>query len=206
MEHLKRRILVRTWGGHTVDILDPKPGDFQPKVIAHHLSLQNRYIGATEHGYSTAQHSVYVLQMVESIWRSANNGAHAPTVVRMQALLHDAEETYTGDIISPIKRDYRATPLKDLGSRLRGDILQAFGVPRTMFNPIDIAHNQVSAAEARDLMFINPQEWGLPEPAESIKIVPWAARFAEQRFLGELNRLMNILDQEKTLALMQEHG
>lgn len=161
MEQNSRRILVRTFTGHAFDILNTKPSDFNIKDIAHHLSLQNRFIGATQHGYSTAQHSVYVMQMIDRLW----GPKPVPTVVLLQALLHDSEEAYTGDFITPIKRDRIAGgALQEIGNHLRGDILEAFHLPRIMVGQIKTADNLVCAAEVRDLMHMAPSNWGVAGP------------------------------------------
>lgn len=196
MQNDNRKILVRTWTGHAFDILHPQEGDIRIKDVAHHLSLQNRFIGATDRGYCTAQHSIYVMQMLTWLL----GGHRLPTELLLQVLLHDSEEAYTGDFITPIKRDrYAGGPLQEIGNHLRGDIFQAFGLSRNMTGMIKTADSLVCAAEVRDMMHMDPREWGLPEPRTPDKIVPWSATFSEQRFLGEFNLLMNELQQERAL-------
>jgi len=63
--------------------------------IAHHLATINRYGGAAIFPYSVAQHSV---ALSVAIW----DATHDP-VLCLDALFHDAEEAYTGDLRTPIK-------------------------------------------------------------------------------------------------------
>lgn len=70
--------------------LDPRPEDFSPEDIAHHLSMICRYGGATRFFYSVAEHSEIVSR-------------HVPEEFAFHALLHDAAEAIVGDTIKPIK-------------------------------------------------------------------------------------------------------
>lgn len=64
--------------------------------IAHHLSLINRFTGATRRPYSVAEHSLLVSEIAQ---RNAFSRA-----VQLAALMHDAHEAYTQDVSSPAKR------------------------------------------------------------------------------------------------------
>ena len=65
-------------------------------VIAHSLSLTNRYNGHTLRPYSVAEHSLLVCDIVAA----AGLDCHA----QMLALLHDAHECLCGDVVAPVKR------------------------------------------------------------------------------------------------------
>ena len=71
--------------------LDPKSEEVDIKDIAHSLAFQCRFNGHSNYFYSIAQHSVIVSKIV------SKDQAFA-------ALLHDAAETYIGDMVSPLKR------------------------------------------------------------------------------------------------------
>ena len=64
-------------------------------VIAHSLSIINRFTGHATRPYSVAEHSLLVCDIVASNGHSA----HA----QRAALMHDAHEAITGDVASPIK-------------------------------------------------------------------------------------------------------
>jgi len=63
--------------------------------IAHHLALINRFGGGTIYPYSVAQHSV---ALSVAVWDDRQN----PWLC-LDALFHDAEEVYLGDIRLPMK-------------------------------------------------------------------------------------------------------
>jgi hypothetical protein len=63
--------------------------------IAHHLSLINRFTGATTRPYSVAEHSLLCSEIAQ------REGA-APGL-QMAMLMHDAHEAYTTDLSSPAK-------------------------------------------------------------------------------------------------------
>lgn len=67
------------------------------ETVATSLSRLNRFLGYTLSGYSVAQHSVLVSQLVKT---------DSPQV-RLAALLHDAHESIIGDITSPVKAALR---------------------------------------------------------------------------------------------------
>ncbi|MEQ9278155.1 MAG: hypothetical protein RLN83_01560 [Balneola sp.] len=77
-----------------VDPFDLKPEDICIKDIAHHLARICRWNGGVNGFYSVAEHSIKVAASV------------APEF-RLWALLHDASETYIGDITRPVKQRLR---------------------------------------------------------------------------------------------------
>lgn len=98
MREAKGKMMLRmkmTASGKVFDLHRPHPDDIDSLDIAHGLSQICRYNGRTPIFYSVAQHSLLV----------ASLAAHAdePPTVTLAALLHDAAEAYTGDIIRPLK-------------------------------------------------------------------------------------------------------
>lgn len=84
--------------GRELRALDPRPEDIDIRDIAHHLSLVNRFGGATPYPYSVAHHSLAVADLLE------------PYGLGKEGLLHDAAEAYLGDMIKAVKvhlPDYR---------------------------------------------------------------------------------------------------
>lgn len=77
--------------GRELRALDPRPEDIDIRDIAHHLSLVNRFGGATPYPYSVAHHSLAVADLL------------APHGLEREGLMHDAAEAYLGDMIKAVK-------------------------------------------------------------------------------------------------------
>lgn len=74
---------------------DPDPGKLEPDFLAESLSTEFRYSGATEPLISVAEHSVYAARLAQE----AGYGLD----MQMYALIHDAAEAFTGDMLKPLK-------------------------------------------------------------------------------------------------------
>ena len=108
------------------------------------LALSNlcRFNGQSRHFYSVAQHSVLVSEYLRQ---------HFPAQsLELQGLLHDAVETYLGDLVRPVK------VLMPEFSRLEDQILRAifaqYRVPGELCLEVKIADDAVLWAEKRDLL------------------------------------------------------
>lgn len=118
------RAWQRMLSGRRLDLLDPSPLDVEIEDIAHGLARVARWNGQTmgEHPYSVAAHSI----LVERLYARLN--PRAPARERLTALLHDAPEYVTGDIISPFKAaigiDYKA-----FEQRLAAAVHMRFSIP-----------------------------------------------------------------------------
>lgn len=93
------RAWQRMLSGRRLDLLDPSPLDVEIEDIALGLSRVARWNGQTigDHGFSVAQHCVLVVDLV----RRAE--PEAPRPLLLAALLHDAGEYVTSDLITPFK-------------------------------------------------------------------------------------------------------
>src|SRR5262245_62370351 len=91
------RAWQRMLSGRRLDLLDPSPLDIEIADIAHGLARVARWNGQTSgaHIFSVAQHTLLV---------DALACARAPLDrrVRLEILLHDAQEYVVGDMISPV--------------------------------------------------------------------------------------------------------
>lgn len=93
------RAWQRMLSGRRLDILSPSPLDIEIEDIALGLSRVARWNGQTvgDHGYSVAQHSILVAELV------ASETPSAPAKCLLAALLHDAPEYVTSDLVTPFK-------------------------------------------------------------------------------------------------------
>lgn len=174
-----------TFTGRFLQLDEIKPEDICIEDIAHSLSMQCRYNGHVGVFYSVAQHSVLSSLLV-------------PERLALAALLHDAAEAYTGDVISPIKCGM--PQMQALEARFNAVIervfdLQLTAADRAMIRRADL---QMLAAERRDLWDHDAHDWKLEEMAPMFigvfsQIKPWEPKFAESAFRSwfseyELNR------------------
>lgn len=99
-EHVAKRMrgrwggnpgVMSTWGGKRVNLINFKPHMVDIGDIAHALSKQCRFNGHINRIFTVAEHSLIGAMMADT------------PELRMEALLHDAGEAYTGDIILPFK-------------------------------------------------------------------------------------------------------
>lgn len=90
----KQDTFLPTWGAHRFRYDKPDPDHVTIEDIAVSLSRQARFNGHTKFPYWVAIHSVEVSYLV-------------PEECALEAFLHDAAESYMGDMISPLKAFFR---------------------------------------------------------------------------------------------------
>lgn len=158
--------------------LDPRPEEVCIEDIAHHLSNECRYNGATRAFYSVAQHSVYVSRLV-------------PPELALWGLLHDAAEAYCKDIPKPLKRwPAFAAVYGPIEARIMAAVCDHFGLPREQPPEVKLADVRVLLAEKRDLRGPSPRRWeeeGIEPMAELI--TPWEPQLARGAFHARFNQV-----------------
>ena len=166
---------------------DPKTEDIDIKDIAHSLSLTCRYNGHGKYLYSVAEHCIRMVDIV-----SENN--------KLWALLHDAAETYIGDICKPIKNysyynweegydDFRH--VEDVERKILYKIAEKFNLNHKFLHvyPKEVyeADMIMAATEKRDIMVDSGLKWRkLPEPLKD-RILPMYS--VEEIFLETFEKL-----------------
>jgi len=110
--------------GRRLDLLDPTPVDVEIEDIAHGLAFVARWNGQTrgDWPYSVAEHSL----LVEELFRRVDPAA--PARWCLAALLHDAPEYVSGDMISPVKAAV-GPGYSALDDRLAAAVHLRFGLP-----------------------------------------------------------------------------
>ena len=86
---------LETYTGRIVDVTAPDTKTIDLLDIAHGLSMQCRFNGHVRTFYSVAEHCVLVARALRE-WGYDNR-------IQLLGLLHDAAETYVGDIIRGVK-------------------------------------------------------------------------------------------------------
>ena len=112
-----------TYTGKKFHIFDPSLDEIDIADIAHSLSLICRYGGHLPEHYSVAQHSVLVSNLV-------------PENIALEALLHDAEEAYTGDMIRPFKKHPAMSFFNTVGINIEQRINKKFNLSKKFYKKL----------------------------------------------------------------------
>jgi hypothetical protein len=167
---------MMTFTGRHVFPLALKPEDVDIRDIAHHTAMQVRYNGSVRVFYSVAEHMIHVSEAI-----------HHMTGDRMKALqglLHDANETYTGDMIRPVKNSLKENFAfwKQMEDNNERAICEKFGIPFPLDPIVKECDKRIIVNEKMALFGKNkPWDWNY-EPLE-IKIAGWDWADAEKFYL-----------------------
>lgn len=140
--------------GGRFDLANPDPRDVSVDDMATALAHTARFSGHAG-PYSVAHHSLVVAELVSSY-------------ERLEALIHDAHEAYTGDMITPL---YNALPpyahlaLAHLAQRVQTAIRQRLGLPAEATCVLHYADRLALEAERR--VFFPGSDWGDSEFIEA---------------------------------------
>ncbi|MEW6648186.1 MAG: hypothetical protein AB1450_13385 [Pseudomonadota bacterium] len=151
---------IETYTGLTVDLANPDPRTISADDIAHALSRIQRFGGHTNVPYSVAQHSVLVAEIAHRLYPSPDG------LLERQALLHDAQEAYLGDMVHPLKTiPSVANAWNWLEAQMARVIHLALGVQRPDQAATQRVHHcdrLALAIEARELKVSRGEGWDLP--------------------------------------------
>ncbi len=173
-------MLAHTWSGVAYDPLRPTVDVIRIEDIAHSLARLPRYLGHTQDTYSVGQHCVIVSHLVR------------PAAAR-QALLHDADEAYLGDMIAPLKAQASMAKFRAVAALWSGVIATAFGLPLELDAEVQDIDQRIRINEARDLYPPGRvPAWaleGTPLPLRGKPITPWRAWDTEAQFHRRFEQL-----------------
>lgn len=136
---MKGNFWFTTYTGKYFDLGEPTVDMVDIRDIAASLSRQCRFNGHCRTFYSVAEHSIHVADSL-------------PGHVAIYGLLHDAHESYIGDMTAPNKAFFRTVPItaqrmEQLEHALDAVIYRALGLPM----PTDAVHREVKTADMRML-------------------------------------------------------
>ena len=187
MGEIGDRAWQRMLSGRRLDILNPSPLDIEIEDIALGLSRLARWNGQThgEHGYSVAQHSILVTELV------ATNSPDMPVQCLLAGLLHDGPEFVTSDLVTPFKKAVGKGYI-ELEARMAEAIHTAFGLPAVLPEQwraaVDSADRLAAFLEAVHLAGFSELEarrlFGWKKSMPAIEIDPWSSAIAREKFLA----------------------
>lgn len=178
---------IETHTGRDFWPLTPASEDVDIEDIAHHLSNQCRFAGATKRHYSVAEHSLRVCDLLRE-WG-------CPTEVQLWGLLHDAAEAYLLDLPTPLKRAPRFAAFEEAEERLMLAICTRFELPFEKPVIVRAADGVLLATEVRDLMPNKPEHWSkleyAPHGTRIPDLVPFNPEHVRSVFLKRFFELFN---------------
>lgn len=150
-----------TFSGRTVDLENPDLSAFDIDDVARPLAYQCRFVGNTIAFYSVAQHSVLASYL-------------APSGFEYDALMHDAEEAFTGDWPTPWKVRIGRDAIDAAIAPLKREVALRFDTRYPQPKEVKLADQRALATELRDLCAPHRVNWkDLPAPArDTIEPLP----------------------------------
>jgi hypothetical protein len=168
--------VMLTFSGRTVDLERPDFAGFRIEDVARPLAYQCRFVGNTRAFYSVAQHSVLASRL-------------APPGFAYDALMHDAEEAFTGDWPTPWKVRIGRDAVRAAVAPLKDALARRFGLRRPEPKEVKLADQRALATELRDLLAPHRVDWrDLPAP-DPEPIVPLDPDAAMRAFLDRYREL-----------------
>ena len=160
--------------------LDPRAEEVDIDDIATALSHQGRYYGHTRHYYSTAQHSTEMAR-----WFMAKRDAP----MAREALLHDGQEAYVGDVIRPLKPFLPG--YAEIEGRCEVAVRRRFGLAEEMPAAVKQADRQILVDEMIALFPADAlARFGLAMRARlGLEIRPLFPTVARDRFMATFREL-----------------
>ena len=174
---------MATFGGHAVFPLGLKVEEIRLTDIAHALSQQARYNGHTKYPYWVGQHCVLISRALERDGQS----------LQMQriGLLHDASETYTGDLTKPMKNSikHKLEPVgmggmwKEIEHEIEAKIAERFHLPYPWPFIVEEYDTRITQDEKAALFVKQDAVWTIPLPPLNVRIEECSWRLCEADFL-----------------------
>lgn len=170
---------IGTYTGKKFFLLKPRLKDIDIKDIAHGLALQCRWTGQCRFHYSIAQHSYYCSFL-------------GPDNEALDRLMHDASESFMGDMNRPLKHFTDAgVAYRKQEAVIQHLICKKFGLSLLEPSSVKIADNQMLMTEKKQLL--KPADWmgvwGDQNAIVKIKITKWSPEKAEKMFLKRFKEL-----------------
>jgi len=148
--------LMRTVSGRMIDVERFEVSAFDPRDVAHSLSMQCRFNGHTKRFYSVAEHCLYVADLCHG----------AGVDAEFWGLMHDAAEAYIGDVTRPMKS--LAPRLDEVEVKILHTIAKACGLSWPAPTVVWASDNRMLAAEAEQLLEATAIEFPMINQVEPV--------------------------------------
>ena len=177
--HISGSSILTYPSGLYVNPLDLDPALVRVEDVAHHLSRQARFSGATSgaYAYSVAQHVCLCAYLAQ---------AHGGPELQYAALHHDDAEYVLQDLVRPLKEDpYFGKSYRGAEKRAEKVLAEVFGFEYPFPEIVKEIDLQMLALERDNLLHPNG-EWEILEGVERPTIpelVPWTPNKARANYL-----------------------
>lgn len=162
-----------TANAHQVDMRYPRLGAITLADIGHHLSIINRFCGATCRPYSVAEHSLLVVEILQREFELED--PHA----LFAGLMHDAHEAYTNDVSTPAKGEIEGWAAFE--GRFERTVRSAFALATAAYTHRLAIKQADLIALATERAQLLPKHAGLWEVLVHVEPVTWVDLMSPQR-------------------------
>ena len=172
---------MATTAKNKFDFLDLTSNKFDMREIANSLSMLCRFNGHVPTFYSVAQHSVLVSNL-------------CPKRHKLTGLLHDAMETYIGDIVSPLKQQVEICGFtaEEYEQLLWEKFSEQYNVPKKIPEVVKLADIEATLQEAV-FLGMDISEWELGKPNSKFPMdKAWSWYEAKIEFLTTLKKVATL--------------
>lgn len=205
LEELVEQCWLHTFSGYKLNLVKPTSKAISSRDMGRGLAYTFRYNAQSLIPVSVAEHSVVLSLYFAKIG--------APVELQYFALLHDAAEYATGDIVRPLKILLKATVpwWSVLEDNLEAVIWRKFGISAedaARFKPlVKKADTAILHNEHDEIMSPSEHSWGLtgkplPLARLGLKLQGWSPKRAEWEFMRRLGRLQKRLGLELELEVI----
>jgi len=179
---------IQTFTGKKFDIENPRVEDVDIIDIAHGLANQCRFNGQCKRFYSVAEHSLLMSLLIDN--------EYAQYDIPRYALLHDASEAYTGDMITQLKNSEHMNGFREIEKNLQATIYESFRLSPHQPEIISLLDRALLYKEAEQMMYdVTAWEGWEEQKSRGVDIIftPYflAPQDAESSFLRQFNDLFN---------------
>ncbi len=155
--------------------------DVRIEDIAHALSIEPRFGGHARAPYSVAEHCCHVYDLMCSYGTTSVPGP-------LGALLHDAHEAYTKDVMKPLRRTPGMEGYEQIAKRAQSVIECRYGLERLKdIHRRDIKQFDMAMLkrEAAEFMHSKGADWQWPDCMVGRSMAPqlWTWEEAKEEFL-----------------------
>ena len=173
---LKREEYITTFTGKRFHMFNATEKELDIIDAAHALSLQCRFNGHTSHFYSVASHSLIGSKLILNQFKK-------------EFLLHDLQESWIGDLVTPIKR--RTSAFIKMENKIEKVISKKYNIPFPMSKEVKEMDTLMFRMEFVYLMGQKSKELFPLTKKEFMKEINKPCQQIEKEFLNTYHKLKN---------------